>query len=853
MHRVWFPPLEGNEFEARFDPESSRAGGGSIKMRAGASELVAGAPAEVGSAGAGGAATDRGGLQAGAALARRLREGASGWKAGKGSVAAVLIGLSLGLAAARAQEAPPLDELRSCTTCSAAAAAFRAGDYSALEEPIIDPGCDCPFPNNMIPPSRLLENGAWPEALFERNLSLLTGEAGSLARIVANGWTPLHEALNNGSRSHPRRWLNPEWLDQILDAWPDALEAGLRNSGPVTTGRTPLHLAALRGYPGIVERLLARGASVDVRAANGITPLRVARPLEVFQVLRAAGAGIYPPTRQGNTILHKVARFGDAAAVREFIAAGVDPNAATGDGAVPLHVAGSLEAFEALRAAGADLRARTNDGHTVLHGAAYSADAATVREVLAAGLDANAVTSDGMTPLHYARSREIFEELRAAGADLAVLEAAFASDEWEAASADPSSRTRLNWAVRQVGRYLDASWLPRLRAVNPDFHAVPGGFSDGIPFFGRHFPLHHAARANEDPEAIAALLGDASATLGFSVDAMMPVRAAGGQWRPLALAARYNPNPAVLEALLAAGADANADGGLALYYAAQNETPRAAEIVQALLAAGVAVDSRGVPTSNPMAARRPPPAYAAARLPPPVYAAAMTQNLATLDALIEAGANVHAQGSTAHYSLLADVLSRGRFHCGYGPVAERLRAAGARAVRFTVSGEAPFTPKAQVAACEAVSAETQELLAAGGELDAVDDRGFTALHRAASEGRPADVQALIEAGAEVEARSRSSGLTALHVAVWRRAGLAAVSALLAAGAEVDAADARGWTALHWAARDRRTDPAVVEALLWAGATVNLPDNSGQTALQYAMRADIGNEAVATLLRAAGGI
>ena len=72
------------------------------------------------------------------------------------------------------------------------------------------------------------------------------------------------------------------------------------------------------------------------------------------------------------------------------------------------------------------------------------------------------------------------------------------------------------------------------------------------------------------------------------------------------------------------------------------------------------------------------------------------------------------------------------------------------------------------------------------------------------------------------------------------------------GAEVDATDARGWTALHWAARDRRTDPAVVEALLWAGATVNMPDNSGQTALQYAMRADIGNEAVATLLRAAGG-
>ena len=761
---------------------------------------------------------------------------------------AALIGLSLFLAVARAQEAlPPLDEVGPCALCSPAAAAFRAGDYSALEEPIIDPACDCPFPNNMVPASRLLENGAWPEALFERNRMLFTGEAGRLARAVAQGWTPLHGALNRGSSSHPRRWLNPEWVDELLDAWPDALQAGLRNAGR-RTGWTPLHFAADLANPaGIVERLLARGASVHARAADGTTPLRRARgpSPENFKALRTAGAGRYGPTPEGFHILHRATTYGDATTVQELLDAGLDPNEAASNGWAPLHYTRTLEVFEALRAAGADLHARTNRGQTVLHHVASfarSGGAAIVRELLDAGLDPNEAASDGLTPLHYARTREIFEALREGGADVSVLEAAFASDELEAARTDAASRTRLNWAIRQVGRYLDASWLPQLQAVNPDFYAVPGGFSSGIAFFGNHFALHHAAQANEDPAAIAVLLGGASAPPGFSADAMMPVRASGGQWRPLALAARYNPNPAVLEALLMAGADANADGGLALYYAAQNETPGAAEIVQALLAAGVAVNSRGVPTLNPTAAR----------LPPPVYAAAMTQNLVTLDALIEAGANVHGQGSTESYSLLADVLSRGRFHCGYGPVAERLRAAGARAVRFTASGEAPFTPQAQVAACDAVSAEIQELLAAGGDLGALDERGFTALHRAASEGRPADVRALIEAGAEVEARSRGGGLTALQVAVWRRAGLATVSALLVVGAEVDTADARGWTALHWAARDRRTDPAVVQALLRAGAAVNVQDNLGQTALQYAMRADIGNEAVATLLRAAGG-
>ena len=682
--RGLFSHLDREETEVRFEVRSSRSASGSIPVHASACEPVAVVPTGFGRTGTNGVATDRGDLQAGADLARR-GGGLHGRRANRAGVAA-LIGLSLFLAVALAQEAlPPLDEADPCALCSAAAAAFRAGDYSALEEPIIDPACDCPFPNNMIPPSRLLENGAWPEALYERNRLLFTGEAGGLASAVAQGWTPLHGALNAGSGSHPWRWLNPEWLDQLLDAWPDALQAGLRNSGAGRAGWTPLHLAANRAYfPGIVERLLARGASVHARAANGTTPLRYARRLEAFKALRVAGAGMYGPTPEGFHILHRATTYGDATTVQELLDAGLDPNEEASNGWAPLHYARTLEVFKALRAGGADLHARTNGGQTVLHQVARfarSGGAAIVRELLDAGLDPNAVTSDGLMPLHYARTREIFEALRAGGADLSVLEAAFASDELEAARTEAASRTRLNWAIQQVGRYLDASWLPQLRAVNPDFYAVPGGFSSGIAFFGPHFALHHAAQANEDPAAIAALIG-ASATLGSSVDATMPARGVGGQWRPLALAARYNPNPAVLEALLQAGADANADGGLALYYAAQNETPRAAEIVQALLAAGVAVNSQGVPTLNPTAAR----------LPPPVYVAAMTQNLATLDALIEAGANVHGSGSTAHYSLLADVLSRGRFHCGYGPVADRLRAAGARAVQFTASGEVPFTP-----------------------------------------------------------------------------------------------------------------------------------------------------------------
>ena len=653
---------------------------------------------------------------------------------------------------------------------------------------------------------------------------------------MALGWTPLHEAVNNGSRSHPRRWLNPAWLEEVLNDWPEAI------SSPVASGRTPLHFAALRAHPGIVEQLLLRGAAVDARAADDRTPMHFARSLEVFKALRDAGADLHAQRNDGYTVLHRITWFADAATVRELIDAGLDPNAAWSHGYTPLHYARSFEVFEALRAAGADIQARTNAGYTALHRAAWFGDAAMVQALIDAGLDPNAVTSGGLTPLHHAGSREIFKALRDAGADLSVLEAAFGRDELEAARTDRAAHIRLDWAVRQVGRHLDAAWLPRLRAVNPDFYAVRADYQPGLSFLAP-FPLHHAAQRNGDPSAIAALIGDASDTLGFTVEATTPTETpSDGLLRPLAIAALFNGNPAVIEALLAAGADATADDGLALYYAAQNETPRAAEIVRALLAAGVDVDSRGHPTLNPTAAR----------FPAPVYAAAMTQNLATLDALIGAGANVHVEGSTAHYSLLADVLSRGRFHCGYGPVADRLRAAGARAVRFTESGEVPFTAGRPVTECESASAEIRELIAAGADLNAQNAQGFTPLHQAAAEGRAADIRALLVAGAELNARSRSGRLTALQIAVWRRAGLAVVNALLAAGAEVDATDMRGWTALHWAARERRTDPAVVEALLAAGAEVNARDNIGHTALQYATRADIGNEAVAALLRAAGG-
>src|SRR5205085_4514458 len=89
------------------------------------------------------------------------------------------------------------------------------------------------------------------------------------------------------------------------------------------------------------------------------------------------------------------------------------------------------------------------------------------------------------------------------------------------------------------------------------------------------------------------------------------------------------------------------------------------------------------------------------------------------------------------------------------------------------------------------------------------------------------------------------GETALMTAS-RTGRVGAVQALLDAGAKVDAADRRGQTSLVWAAADGHA--AVVEALIRAGADVHARLKSGFTPLLFAAR-EGRTEVVRVLLRA----
>lgn len=173
------------------------------------------------------------------------------------------------------------------------------------------------------------------------------------------------------------------------------------------------------------------------------------------------------------------------------------------------------------------------------------------------------------------------------------------------------------------------------------------------------------------------------------------------------------------------------------------------------------------------------------------------------------------------------------------------------------------------------------LVQRGYPLDAQDDLGETALHRASRIGDVDSVRLLLEALANGEARDFSgrtplllavvhgkdavasefirrsvsldladhAGLTPLHVAA-RLGNVELTLALLASGVTVGTSDAAGWTALHWAARGNRT--AIVGPLLSAGADVDaLSRDPPRTPLGVAIEVSAATTAAA--LREAGAI
>ena len=177
------------------------------------------------------------------------------------------------------------------------------------------------------------------------------------------------------------------------------------------------------------------------------------------------------------------------------------------------------------------------------------------------------------------------------------------------------------------------------------------------------------------------------------------------------------------------------------------------------------------------------------------------------------------------------------------PMVETLLGAGADARGALPTGETAFMTCARAGSPEAV----EMLLAGDADPNAREgDRGQTALMWAVAERHTTVARTLIDAGADVDARS-AGGFTPLLFAA-RSGALEAARLLVAAGADVNAVTPQGQTPLFVAAFsvdaitgsdyrlvvDESEHDAVARLLLEQGAEPNLADEYGMTALHAAV-------------------
>jgi ankyrin repeat protein/mono/diheme cytochrome c family protein len=225
------------------------------------------------------------------------------------------------------------------------------------------------------------------------------------------GSTLLHHAAGFGSI---------ETMTWLIDRGLDVNAKNRRNS-------TPLHWAVHDDAK--VRVLLARGAAVNVRQAEGRTALvlaaTVGNGLPTLRLLLEHGADPGIAAANGQTALMGVAVRGDVDAIRLLLDHKADVNAKNGAGETALMFAatnGSPTAVRLLLERGADAKIRSKRSETALGNAATAGVEETVRLLLDHGAEVNVRNIRGFSPLMLAASSDtvpagIVKLLLAKGAD----------------------------------------------------------------------------------------------------------------------------------------------------------------------------------------------------------------------------------------------------------------------------------------------------------------------------------------------------------------------------------------------------------------------------------------------------
>ena len=530
---------------------------------------------------------------------------------------------------------------------------------------------------------------------------------------------------------------------------------------------TRLADAVMNGDRASVQSLLAQKAAVSAAQGDGMTALHWAAfrdDLDLVKVLLAAGADVKAATRDGAlTPLFLACANGNAAIIGALLQAGADANSVNGNGTTALMTAaasGSADSVKVLLEHGSDVKVKENaHGQTALMFAAALNRTAAVKLLLERGSEIDAVTpAKAVARVRFDQDGNIVDTPASGGAagggrggrgggrgrgaataavptPVSAKDADKADEAADAAAtanaaklAAETAQAELNAFSHAIGFQTAEYLLAKPRAVAGDV-AARAPRRVGPEFTGGMTALLYASREGHMDTARALVEAGANVNL-VSADKFSPL----------------------VEAIT------NAHFDLAMYLLQHGADPKLATL-SGMTALYAVVDSKWAPH---------------AWFPQPSTDQEKTSHLDLMKALLAKGADVNAAISeriwfrsyTNDYTWVETAGATPFWRAAQSsdtPAMQLLVDHGADPKRATLAGDTPLHAAAGIgwAANWSVNAPlplvdaVKYCVELGNKVNAVDNRGYTALHGAAYLGDNDMVNYLASVGANVDARSKA--------------------------------------------------------------------------------------------------